>query len=71
MAWLQHQSEQGRRLANLASLRYLPEREMSVAEKIRLLGLEAAADRTYRDWVQRMHYRVMSELSRRAERRVA
>ena len=54
----------------LASLRYLPERELSVAKQIQLLGLEDAADRTYRNWVQRMHGRVMLELLRRAERHV-
>lgn len=71
LAWLQHQGEQGQRLAKLASLRYLPERELSVSEQMRLLGLEPAADRTYRNWVQRLHERITSELSRRAERRAA
>lgn len=52
LAWLQHQGEQGQRLAKLASLRYLPERELSVAEQMRLLGLEPSADRTYRNWVR-------------------
>jgi hypothetical protein len=71
LAWLQHQGEQGQRLAKLASLRYLPERELSVAEQMRLLGLEVAADRTYRNWVQRLHERVMGELLRRSRRTAA
>lgn len=69
LAWLQHQGEQGQRLAKLASLRYLPERELSVAEQMRLLGLEPSADRTYRNWAQRLHDRMIAELSRRSERR--
>ena len=69
LAWLQHQGEQGQRLAKLASLRYLPERELSVAEQMRQLGLEPSADRTYRNWVQRLHDRMIAELSRRSERR--
>jgi hypothetical protein len=66
---LQHQGEQGPRLAKLASLRYLPERELSVAEQMRQLGLEPSVDRTYRNWVQRLHDRMIAELSRRSERR--
>jgi len=66
LAWLQHQGEQGQRLAKLASLRYLPERELSVAEQMRLLGLEPSADRTYRNWAQRLHDRMIAELSRRS-----
>ncbi|MHA4975493.1 hypothetical protein [Pseudomonas petroselini] len=66
LAWLQHQGEQGQRLAKLASLRYLPERELSVVEQMRLLGLEATADRTYRNWVQRLHDLVLARLNHRA-----
>lgn len=71
LAWLQHQGERGQRLAKLASLRYLPARELSVGEQMRLMGLDAATDRTYRNWVQRLHQSVMIELIRRAERRRA
>ena len=63
LAWLQHQGEQGQRLAKLAS------RELSVAEQMRQLGLEPSADRTYRNWAQRLHDRMIAELSRRSERR--
>lgn len=70
LAWLQHQGEQGQRLAKLASLRYLPERELSVADQMRLLGLEVTADRTYRNWVQRLHQQMAAELSKRSRRYV-
>jgi len=59
VAQLERQSEKGARLALLARNRYLHQPVIPVREQLRLLGLAENADRTYRNWVERLHQQVL------------
>lgn len=71
LAWLQHQGARGQKLAKLASLRYLPEPKLTIDDQMRLMGLQASSDRTYRNFVQRLHKIVQERLAIRCKRIVS
>ncbi|RMO08983.1 hypothetical protein ALQ47_00703 [Pseudomonas cichorii] len=54
-------------LAKLAMLRYLPVPALPLREQMRLLGIAEGADRTYRNWVTRLHQQVMLILIKRRD----
>lgn len=60
-------SKNGKKLVDLAKSRYLY--ELNQAEQLKCLELRAGSDRTYRNWVHRLHVGVMRELEKRVESR--
>ncbi|MBK5299748.1 MULTISPECIES: hypothetical protein [Gammaproteobacteria] len=58
VAQLGRQSEKGAKLAALAHNRYLANPPLPVRRQLQLLGLPEDGDRTYRNWVHRMHQQV-------------
>lgn len=66
LAQLERQSEKGAQLATLARNRYLPQPAYSVRSQLQLLGLREDADRTYRNWVHRLHQQVQLILTVRS-----
>lgn len=66
VAQLERQSEKGAQLALLARNRYLAQPSMTVREQLRLLQLAEDADRTYRNWVHRLHQQVQLILTVRS-----
>lgn len=66
VAQLERQSEKGAQLALLARNRYLAQPPMTVREQMRLLQLAEDADRTYRNWVHRLHQQVQLILTVRS-----
>jgi hypothetical protein len=66
VAQLERQSEKGAQLALLARNRYLAQPPMIVREQMRLLQLAEDADRTYRNWVHRLHQQVQLILTVRS-----
>lgn len=66
LAQLERQSEKGALLAKLAYNRYLPLKPLSVSAQLALLGLPVTADRTYRNWVHRLHEHVQLILTVRS-----
>lgn len=65
---VERQGEQGQRLARLARLRYLDPAgrgPRSVAEQMAALEMAPNAERTYRNWVHRLHELMLAELSKR------
>lgn len=66
LAQLERQSEKGALLAKLAHNRYLPEKPLTVRAQLALLGLSEDADRTYRNWVHRLHQQVQLILTVRS-----
>lgn len=58
LAQLERQSEKGAQLVRLAHNRYLPAEPLTVRSQLALLGLSGDADRTYRNWVHRLHQQV-------------
>ncbi|WP_433770866.1 hypothetical protein [Pseudomonas putida] len=59
LAELERQSEKGAQLVILARNRYLPRPALSVRSQLPYLGLGDDADRTYRNWVHRLHKQVL------------
>ncbi|WP_425328314.1 hypothetical protein [Pseudomonas nitroreducens] len=62
------QGEQGQRLARLARLRYMDAAgrgPRSVADQMRALEIAPDAERTYYNWVHRLHELILVELSAR------
>lgn len=59
VAELMRDKARGQGLAKLAELRYLDVPASTVREQMRVLGIAEGADRTYRNWVQQLHQRVM------------
>ena len=59
VAELMRDKARGQGLAKLAELRYLHVPASTVREQMRVLGIAEGADRTYRNWVQQLHQRVM------------
>jgi hypothetical protein len=57
VAQLRRNGEKGDALASLAEYRYL--QQMSFREQMRSLGIAEGADRTYRNWVTRLHQQVL------------
>lgn len=66
VAQLERQSKKGAQLALLARNRYLAQPPMTVREQLRLLQLAEDADRTYRNWVHRLHQQVLLILTVRS-----
>ncbi|WP_095128713.1 hypothetical protein [Pseudomonas sp. Irchel s3h14] len=66
VAELMRDKVRGQGLAKLAELRYLHVPASPVREQMRILGIAEGADRTYRNWVERLHLRVLSILTARA-----
>ncbi|MNC31288.1 hypothetical protein D3C75_796050 [compost metagenome] len=66
VAQLERQSKKGAQLALLARNRYLVQPPMTVREQLRLLQLAEDADRTYRNWVHRLHQQVLLILTVRS-----
>ncbi|MVW87845.1 hypothetical protein EI969_18170 [Pseudomonas sp. PB101] len=66
VAQLERQSKKGAQLALLARNRYLAQPPMTVREQLRLLQLAEDADRTYRNWVHRLHQQVLLILTLRS-----
>lgn len=66
LAQLERQSEKGALLAKLARNRYLPIKPLTVPAQLALLGLPVTADRTYRNWVHRLHQQVQLILTVRS-----
>ncbi len=65
---LERQGEQCERLVRLARLRYLDlagRGPRPVAEQMRALDIAPEAERTYYNWVHRLHELLLAELSRR------
>jgi len=59
VAELKRDKVRGQGLAQLAELRYLHVPASTVREQMRILGIAEGADRTYRNWLQQLHQRVM------------
>ncbi|MCF5708350.1 hypothetical protein GIV19_13745 [Pseudomonas syringae] len=57
----------GPELAQLANLRYVE--LLPVREQMRLLGINEGADRTYRNWVDKLHQNVLAALAARSASR--
>ncbi|MBP0953329.1 hypothetical protein V2K79_23245 [Pseudomonas alliivorans] len=57
----------GPELAQLANLRYVE--SLPIREQMRLLGINEGADRTYRNWVDKLHQSVLTALSARSASR--
>ncbi|MFJ4143515.1 hypothetical protein [Pseudomonas sp. NPDC089734] len=57
----------GPELAQLAQYRYVD--LLPVREQMRLLGINEGADRTYRNWLDKLHRQVFSILATRSESR--
>ncbi|WP_346829420.1 hypothetical protein ABDX87_19920 [Pseudomonas abietaniphila] len=57
LAQLRRTSDKGCALASLAQYRYLE--QMSIREQMRALCIAEGADRTYRNWVTRLHQQVL------------
>lgn len=57
VAQLRRNGPKGDALSNLAQFRYLE--QMSLREQMRALGITEGADRTYRNWVTRLHQQVL------------
>ena len=66
LAQLERESVKGALLATLARNRYLPQPAYSVRSQLQLLGLREDADRTYRNWVHRLHQQVQLILAVRS-----
>ncbi len=54
-------------LAQLATLRYVE--SLPVREQMRLVGINEGADRTYRNWITRLHQQVLAILAERSASR--
>lgn len=65
LAQIERQSEKGAVLVQLANNRYLPAKPLSVRAQLALLNLPPSADRTYRNWVHRLHQQVQVILAAR------
>ncbi|UVL54737.1 MULTISPECIES: hypothetical protein [unclassified Pseudomonas] len=63
IAELERRDERGQALAKLARFRY--HYGAPIREQMREVGLAEGADRTYRNWVQALHLRVMTILMAR------
>ena len=64
VAALGRSDEPDRRMAKLARWRYL--HQAPIREQMRELGINEGADRTYRNWVSRLHHRIVENLILRA-----
>lgn len=62
---IERRGEEGACLARLARLRYLSCPPRTVKQQIAALEVGEITDRTYRNWVQRLHELVLCELTRR------
>ncbi|MFG9305795.1 hypothetical protein ACEP1V_34460 [Pseudomonas aeruginosa] len=62
---IERRGEEGACLARLARLRYLSCPPRTVKQQIAALEVGEITDRTYRNWVQRLHELVLCELIRR------
>ncbi|WP_350404345.1 hypothetical protein ABCR88_07775 [Pseudomonas sp. W17] len=65
LAQIERQSEKGALLVRLAHNRYLPAKPLTVQAQLALLQLPTSADRTYRNWVHRLHQQVQVILAAR------
>ena len=66
VAELARDKARGQGLAKLADVRYLQMPAMPVREQMRILGIAEGADRTYRNWVTRLHQQVLLILTVRS-----
>ncbi|MCO7614382.1 hypothetical protein NJH83_29540 [Pseudomonas chlororaphis] len=66
LAQIGRQSEKGAVLVQLANNRYLPAKPLTVRAQLVLLNLPPSADRTYRNWVHRLHQQVQLILTVRS-----
>ncbi|PYD08671.1 hypothetical protein ALQ93_00462 [Pseudomonas syringae pv. pisi] len=57
----------GPELAQLATLRYVE--SLPVREQMRLVGINEGADRTYRNWINKLHQQVLAILAERSASR--
>ncbi|MBC9745026.1 hypothetical protein IBL38_18770 [Pseudomonas syringae pv. syringae] len=69
LMFLGDSGEDGKKLVVLANSRYLY--ELNQTEQMRCIGLPAGAERTYRNWVHRLHVGLMRELNKKALTRAA
>ncbi|POA50760.1 MULTISPECIES: hypothetical protein [unclassified Pseudomonas] len=65
LAQIGRQSQKGAVLVQLANNRYLPAKPLTVRAQLVLLNLPPSADRTYRNWVHRLHQQVQVILATR------
>jgi len=66
VAELGRAGEKGKALALLARMRYVQDPQSTVREQMREIGIAEGADRTYRNWVTRLHQQVMLILTVRS-----